>query len=137
MIGAMRIVRTTAKVLMVLAVFAAVLVGCFLVLVTGAAPDPAFSCTEAGVTRTQQISGEIADELGGAHPVSSAGHGLSHGCDSTPNGVYDFTAIGRDAIAAAFGCRPDESLAEGWKRCSAAHGPFSLSAETATIEVLP
>jgi hypothetical protein len=130
MISVMR-VRSVATSLAIVGLFAVSAAGC------ASSPQVAFSCTDDGVAKTRLISEEIADALGGARPTSSAGHGFSHGCDSTPHGVYDFLAIDRDAIAAAFGCRPDESLSEGWKRCSAAHGPFSLSAETATIEVLP
>lgn len=122
---------TTWKLLLSLSMVV-VLSGCW-----SSSADVAFSCTDAGVARTRQVSREIAGTLGAAHPVSSAGHGYGHGCDSTPNGVYDFLSIDRDAIAAAFGCRADGSLTEGWTRCSAAGGPFSLAPGTATIEVLP
>jgi hypothetical protein len=96
-------------------------------------PNVAFSCTDAGRAKTMKIAHEIKDEIV-PKGATSADH--AHGCDDTPNGVYDVWSVDRDAIESAFNCRHDSSVHENWMLCVAKGGQFALSPDQPTIEVL-
>ena len=100
-----------------------------------------YSCTSDGVAQTSELAKEINEAIG----PGLDSHMEAHGCDSTPNGVYEFAFAAKQPIIDQFMCQTAdlvvfEDSADEWL-CWAESGRFALYSSydvgTTAVEVLP